>query len=146
MASTPPERIRAARERAGLELLDLAQQLELPFAHYCDLEMFEDEAATTISLETLQHLGRLLGLTPLQILEGDEAVVPSARLTFAEFSSAVAAAITKAGGDVEAWEDEAGWEVRPLLQDPETIWKLDAEALCDIAKAAGVDWRAVLPE
>lgn len=143
--STPPERIRAARERAGLELADVAERVGLPFAHYRDLEDFEDEAWTTISLDTLRRLARILGLTPLRILEGDQAPAPSRRMSFAEFSAAVAASVEKAGGDADAWGDEAGWDVAPLLADPEKVWSLDADALRDIADAAGVDWRAVLP-
>src|SRR5215208_2878069 len=129
MTSTPPERIRAARERAGLEVSDVAEKVALPFAHYCDLEAFEDEAWTTISLETLQRLGRTLGLTPRQILEGNDAPAPSRRMSFAEFSSAVAKAVNAAGGDVDAWGEHAGWDVAPLLEAPEKLWGLDAEAL-----------------
>lgn len=146
MSSTPNERIRAARERAGLELSDMAGQLGLPFAHYRDLEDFEEEAWTTISLGTLQKLSRILGLTPLTILEGEKVIQPSRRLSFADFSAAVAASVSAAGGDVEAWGDRAGWDVAPMLEDPEEVWNLDAEGLQDIAGAAGVDWRAVLPE
>lgn len=146
MPSTPPERIRAARERAGLELSDMADQLGLPFAHYCDLEDFEDEAWTTISIATLQKLARILRLTPLTILEGEKVIQPSRRLSFADFSAAVAASVREAGGDAEAWGDNAGWDVGPILEDPEEVWNLDADGLRDIAEAAGVDWRSVLPD
>jgi hypothetical protein len=47
---------------------------------------------------------------------------------------------------VEAWGDNAGWDVSPLLEDPEKVWDLDADGLRDIAEAAGVDWRAVVPD
>lgn len=47
---------------------------------------------------------------------------------------------------MEAWGEEAGWDVGPILLDPTNIWELNLEAIQEIAIAAGVDWRAVLPD
>ena len=85
---TPPERIRLARERAGLEPADVAAQLNLPQAHYWDLESFEDEAWMTISLEELGTLARILGVTPRFILDGEAPVSPDDRMSFEEFAAA----------------------------------------------------------
>lgn len=146
MPSTPSERLIAARERAGLEIRDVAARAGLPFAHYCDLEGFEDDVWDTISIAELQKVARIVGLRSLAILEGDSAPRPSRRITFAAFSAAVAAAVNASGSSVDAWGEEAGWDVAPLLEDPEQIWSLNAEGLRGIAEAAGVDWRSVLPE
>jgi len=54
--------------------------------------------------------------------------------------------VRAAGGDVEEWSERAGWDVAPIFKDPEEIWKLNAEGLREIAEAAGIDWRLVLPE
>jgi hypothetical protein len=86
------------------------------------------------------------GLTSRVILEGEEAVAPRERISYADFSARAAAAVTAAGGDVDAWGEQAGWDVAPLLEDPEQVWKLDVEGLQEIAEAAGVDWRSVLPD
>jgi len=45
---SPHERIRIARERAGLEPMEVAERLGLPQAHYRDLE-FHPEAPTRSS-------------------------------------------------------------------------------------------------
>lgn len=143
MPSTPNERIEAARERAGLELQDVADRLGITFEHARDLEWFEDEATMTLSLRELRHLGDLIGLTPLQILEGeDQASGPP--IPFAEFSKAIAAAAAQGGG-IEAWGHEVGWDVAPLIDNPENIGDLNADGLRDIAKGLGLDWRRVLP-
>ena len=142
---TPPDRIRNARERAGLEPMDVAAQLNLPQAHYWDLESFEDEAWMTISLEELGALARILGVTPRFILDGEEPVPPGDRLSFEGFAAVIRKAVDAAGGDVDAWGDGAGWDVAPILADPKAIWGLSPDALKDIAEAAGVDWRLVLP-
>jgi len=144
-ASTPPERIRLARERAGLEPMDVAARLDLPQAHYWDLESFEDEAWMTLSLEELGALARLLGVTSRYILDGESPVAPDKRLSFEEFAAVIRKAVEAAGGDVDAWGETAGWDVAPLLADPKAIWELNADGLKDIADTAGVDWRLVLP-
>jgi len=146
MSSTPSERLAAARERAGLDLGEVADRTGLPFAHYRDLEMFENDVWDSISLAQLQKLARIVGLRSLALLEGETAPRPSRRITFAEFSAAVASAVQASGSSAEAWGEEAGWDVAPLLEDPEQIWSLNADGLRDIAEAAGVDWRSVLPE
>ena len=146
VTSTPAERVRAARERAGLDMGEVASRLGLSFAHLRDLESFEDDVENTISIETLRNLSLALGVTVLFILEGADPDVPAPRISFSEFAARVSEAVRRAGGDVDAWGEDAGWDVRPLLDDPETVWKLDVDALRDIAGAAGVDWHSVLPE
>jgi len=146
MATTPASRLRAARERAGLEIAQIAEQVELPFAHYRDLEDFDEDLWDTVSLRTLRDLARALHVTPHDILEGDGAPRPEGRLSAAQFVAVILKAVAASGGDVEAWGEGAGWDVAPLLEDPENVWDLNAEGLRDIANAAGVDWRAVLSD
>jgi transcriptional regulator with XRE-family HTH domain len=45
--SSTCERIRAARERAGLGAHEVAERIGISAAHYWDLEDFEDEVSTT---------------------------------------------------------------------------------------------------
>lgn len=143
--STPPERIRIARERAGLEPMDVAEKLGLPQAHYWDLESFEDEAETTLSLRELSALAQILGLTPRYILDGESPVAAEERISFGEFAAAIRTAVAAGGGDVDAWGDLAGWDVAPILADAQQVWELNADALKDIAETAHVDWHRVLP-
>ena len=142
---SPHERIRIARERAGLEPMEVAERLNLPEAHYRDLEFHPDEAWMTISLEELGALARLLGVTSRFILDGEPPVSPDDRVSFEMFAAAIRKAVDAAGGDVDAWGDLAGWDVAPILADPKAIWDLNPDGLKDIAEAAGVDWRLVLP-
>ena len=144
--STPPERIRAARERAGLEPMEVAERLNLPQAHYWDLESFEDEAWMTLSLEELGALARLLGVTSRYILDGESPVGADKRMSFDEFAAVIRKAVDASGGDVDAWGETAGWDVAPILANSKAIWELNPDGLKDIADTAGVDWRLVLPE
>jgi transcriptional regulator with XRE-family HTH domain len=145
MTQSPNERIRAARERAGLELPEAAHQLGVSFEEYRDLEDFEDEVWMTFSLAELRKLAQILGLTPRLILTGD-ARAPGETVSFAGFSRAIAESVRIGGGDADAWGERAGWDVEPLLRDPEEIWNLSPDGLRDIADAAGIDWRSVLPD
>lgn len=143
MASTPNERIRAARERSGRELGEAAHDLGVSFEGFRDLEDYEDEVSTAFSLREIERLARILGVTPAYILEGDRPM--PAPVSFSELSRAVADAVRAAGGDAAAWGERVGWDVEPLLRDPEEIWNLNVDGLRDIAGAVGIDWRALLP-
>ena len=125
--------------------MDVAAQLNLPQAHYWDLESFEDEAWTTLSLEELGALARILGVTSRFILDGEAPVPPDERLSFEGFAEAIRKAVDAAGGDVDSWGVTAGWDVAPILENSREIWALSPDALKDIAETAGVDWRRVLP-
>lgn len=146
MLSTPNERIRAARERAGLQLEDVAGKLEISYAEYWDIEAFEDEIWLSISLETLHRLALTIGVTLREILDEGESPWPARTLSFADFARVVQESVRASGGDVDAWGERAGWDVEPLLRDPDEIWNLSADGLRDIAGVAGVDWRSVLPD
>jgi transcriptional regulator with XRE-family HTH domain len=146
MASTPNERIRAARERAGLQPEDVAGKLEISYAEYWDIEAFEDEIWLSISLETLQRLARTIGLTLREILDEDGSNHPARTLSFADFARVVQESVRASGGDLDAWGERAGWDVEPLLRDPDEVWNLSADGLRDIAEAAGIDWHSVLPD
>ena len=143
--TTANERIRAARERAGLDLSEAAEKLGVSFEEFRDLEDFDDEIWSLFSLAELRKLAQILGLTPRLILTGD-ARAPDETVSFADFSRAIAESVRAGGGDADAWGERAGWDVEPLLRDPEEIWNLCPDGLRDIADAAGIDWRTVLPE
>lgn len=146
MAPTANERIRAARERAGLQPGDVAGKLEITYAEYWDIEAFEDEVWLSVSLETLHRLARTIGMTLREILEEDGSTSPAERLSFADFARMVQESVRASGGDVEAWGERAGWDAEPLIRDPDEIWNLSADGLRDIAEVAGIDWRSVLPD
>jgi len=143
--TTANERIRAARERAGLDLSEAAHKLGVSFEEYRDLEDFDDEVWMVFSLAELRKLAQILGLTPRLILTGD-ASAPDETVSFTDFSRAIAESVRAGGGDADAWGERAGWDVAPLLRDPEEIWNLCPDGLRDIAGAAGIDWRSVLPK
>lgn len=142
---TPNERIRAARERAGLELGDMAGQLDMSFESYRDLEDFDDDVFG-LHLKTVHRLASVLGLSVRYILDGDASGGPVRSISFADFSSAVAESVRASGGDADAWGERVGWDVEPLLRDPEEIWNCCPEGLREVADAVGIDWLAVLPE
>ena len=141
---TPNERIRAARERLGLDEGQVAFKTGLSYNEYWDLENFEDEVCTTMSLKDLHGIGAVLGISVRAILEGDP--TSSQSMTFAEFSNAVRAAVAASGQDVEQWGERAGWDIAPILDDPDQVWELSVDAVRDISDAAGIDWRPVIPE
>ena len=47
--------------------------------------------------------------------------MPHAASAALDFSSAVAESVRASGGDAAAWGERVGWDVEPLLRDPEEI-------------------------
>jgi hypothetical protein len=140
-----PARLRAARTRAGLPESVVATQIGVTMPAYFDLEAFDDEIVTTLSLEQLVELGRTVGVPPLTLIADDvESVAPVTMETFIE---RLRARIATEGGDVEAFSNRVGWEMQPVLADPSRAWlDWNVDCLRDVSAALDADWRAILKE
>ncbi len=139
------KRIEAARAQSGLTPGEIAERLGITDASYWDLEWFDDEAFKAIPLRVLSVLGETLRVEPRILLLGSEAREPSETVSFADVARRLADHIARAGKSAEQLSDEVGWELQPVLADPEHLWEYDVEALYCITKAVGLDWVAALP-
>src|SRR5229473_4057443 len=63
-------RIAEARAKAGLSDVDVARRLGITVDSYADLETYDGEAFTAISLGTLRALASVLNASPEQLLLG----------------------------------------------------------------------------
>ena len=144
---TAGDRILAARERAALSEEEAAAHAGLPLAWYRDLEHDPGEVWSNASLANLRDLGRAIGLSVRQILEGDRAGAPLRTVTPSELAAAIRASVDADGGDVDGWSERAGWDVAPILVDPARLWgAYTPDALRAICAAVGLDWRGALPD
>ena len=143
--SSPSERIREARERLGLEPSEVAAAAGLNYDAYFDVEHCDDEATSNISLDQLIVIGRLIGLTPLGILEGSGFPAPARRVSLAELAGRAAERMAGEGMSAYEYGERVGWEMAPVFTDPETIRTYTVDALRDICREVGIDWHEAPP-
>ena len=140
---TPGDRIRAARERAGMTEKEVAARASLPVAWYRDLENDPSEIWSNVSLDSLYRLCEALGLTLRGILDVEDTVtVPF--ISPSELAAMIQHRIGIEGTDPDTWGDRVGWDVTPIITDPKNSERYTLDALRDICGALDLDWRAVL--
>lgn len=140
------ERLADARERAGLTAEATAERAGLPLAWYQDLESGATKLYSNVSLAGLRAVAHAVGTTPGALLLAQVPPQPPARAPFTELAAAVRQAISRSQLSIEMWSETVGWDVGPVLIDPDHLWTLPVEALKDICTGAGRDWLEFLPD
>jgi hypothetical protein len=139
-------RIADARHRTGLTEKQLAERLGISLPAYCDLESYDDEAFTCLSLGQLRDLGVALGVPARQLLAPDGAGMSLLSFPMAALLDRVRVEIAQSGLTVEEFGERVGWDIASALAHPESAWTdWCVDGLQDICSAVGVDWLSVLP-
>lgn len=142
----PPvaRRVREARERLGWPLAQVAARLGMQTPEYWDIEFHDDEAYTCVSLAHLRQLAQLLEV-PLEILLfGSDFERPPTRTSFATVAAGLRSLADRNGLTIEALGEQVGWELSPVMADPESLAHFNLAGLSDLCHAIGVDWVTVL--
>lgn len=137
-------RILRAREALGLTQDDVAARWGEQPSMYWDLELYDDEAFTVISVKQLQRLAAALGTSVSALLFSEEPPPGFPGATYAEVVARLRKKIAEDAVSSEDLSDRIGWELRPLLADPDTLGDLPIDGLRSVCRAAGVDWVAAL--
>lgn len=136
--------IRNYRVRAGKSPGEVAAHLGLNDAWYSDLERYDNEFVSTLTLFQAMQLASLLDVW-LHDLVGVSAL-PDESISLMDLTSRVTAHVARKGISVEQFEDEIGWELRDFLQSP---IKVASESpiifLQAIAEHLGIDWLSLVP-
>jgi transcriptional regulator with XRE-family HTH domain len=146
--SRPPiaQRLKAARQRAGLTEEEVAQRAGLSLPSYWDLEAHDDEAFMCLSIRELLSLARVLAVSPRDVL-ADEGVHSRAGLIpIAAVAERIQAFLTTNGETAGEFGNRVGWDVGSVLESPARAfdeWNLDC--LQDVCRAVGLDWLTVVP-
>jgi transcriptional regulator with XRE-family HTH domain len=138
------QRIRRAREAAGLTQDDLANQWGEQPSMYWDLELYDEEVFTVISVRQLQRLASVLNTSVNRVLFGDEPALPLPATRYVEVMARLEARVSEGHVSVEQLGDEIGWDLEPLLTDPSSLGDLPIAGLWSVCRAANVDWVAVV--
>ncbi|MEP6573716.1 MAG: hypothetical protein ABJD11_13515 [Gemmatimonadota bacterium] len=149
MTDLPPyaNRLRAARERAGFSRESLSKQSGMALQHLEDLESFDEELLMTVTLAQLAALGQLIHVEPTELLADNPGTRrPESRIAPEGIAELIRGRLRARGIPLEELEDEIGWELDRVLEDPATLFEFNADGLRDICDALGVDWLRALPD
>ena len=141
------DKIRQMRLAAGKSEVEMAELIGINLPSYYDLESYDDEVLDCLALYELKKMCQVLKITPVDLLSDDannHSVLN--HLSLAEFIEMVKKHIASEGITVTEFEDQAGWEMEGLLNNPEEIWERNVQFLKDVCGKLGISWLSVVPE
>jgi transcriptional regulator with XRE-family HTH domain len=110
------ETIRAYRVRAGKSAQQVASDLGINEAWYQDLETYDDELASTLTLFQAKHLAGLLNVQLSELLVENEHSSRKAGLL--DLPSIIRKHIEVEQLSIEEFEHLVGWELKEFLDSP----------------------------
>ncbi len=141
--SSTADRIKELRLKSGRTESELADALGLTTDAYADLERYDSEIDSTLSISQALQLADLLGAPIVELLgEGD---AHAAAVSIATVRAALATQIAHSPDAREALEDAIDWDLGPFLEAPRewtTVYTLDF--LRRLAALVDLDWRRLL--
>jgi transcriptional regulator with XRE-family HTH domain len=136
-------RIAELRHRSGLSEGAVAEQLGINEKAYWDIEHYDDDMDTTISVKQLSQLAIILNVSVAELLGTEDY---KNTVSSADVSTLLRQAITRYGGNLIDFEDDLGWKVSHVLEHPDALYDLNVDGFRAICLAAGINWRHALPE
>ena len=131
-----------ARKSSGRDPGELAHLPGISYEAYGDLERFDEEIVDTISFRQLVLLAGVLHLDLRSFFGAGDQMDACA---FADLAARLNQLVADGAVTLAALEDEVGWELREVLEEPGLFEELPAVALADIGGRVGIDWRSFLP-
>lgn len=150
-------RIRERREELGKTSKEMATHIGLSLEAYYDLEAYDGEVWSVLSIREVRLLCEALCLRfdelfcsvepPHKLFHPLESPCnyPLAMVTSLDtLAQKITQDITTRGQNIEQWSTFAGWDVSHLLQSPESGWELPIDCFRDICQTCHVEWFSLL--
>jgi transcriptional regulator with XRE-family HTH domain len=139
------ESIRERRRSLGLRETEVAERLGISIAAYGDLESYDDEFATALTLGDARKLAAILGAPVVDLLDLKPSGLPCTSIRGAADQLRKQAA--RAHRDLDDVEEEIGWSLARFLIDPEPeAAEEPIEFLRDVANFLQVDLHSLLDD
>lgn len=125
----------------------IAERIGVTLPHVWDLSTYDDEVATTLTINQINSLSSFTGVS-IEALIGLEPLVQTgaSNLLPEDFCELIHSHIEGSGSSVAEFEESAGWDIERILGDPSQLYDLaNWDCLRDIARVIGVDPVRVLP-
>ncbi len=135
-------RFRAARERAGLSVEEVAERTGLNEPSVWDIEVYPDELAMVYSPAQVQRFCRVLGITPAELLgvHTNEPPVTAEDLVARIREHGRAQSLS-----LEGFSEKVGWNLTGLLDPPDRLLAgIPIDGLQSLCAELGVDWQRVI--
>jgi hypothetical protein len=143
----PPyaSRLCAAREQAGKSVGEMAALVDLTYESYCDLERFDDEVFTCISIKQFALLCHALDMSPRAFFS-EEQGEGTGLSRWEELARAIRTHLEAQQITLSEFEDRVGWDVSALLEKPDELAtdRYNIDSLRDICCELGVNWVSTL--
>jgi transcriptional regulator with XRE-family HTH domain len=136
------ERIQALRLKSGRTEQELASELGLTVHSYSDLEQYDEELESAVSIAQALKLAKLLDTDLLALLGETEIPV---KMPIARVQSALNAQLGNSAEARELMEDTINWDLGPFLEGSDewtTVYTIDF--VRQLAIAIEVDWQVLL--
>lgn len=137
-------RLRALREKAGLEPETLADQIGVSLLWYEDLENEPGEVEESLGLEQIRKLALLLGVGMAQLLTGAPVPPDTRAVAFQDLARQLRRKLEDMPG-LDDLEEKVGWDLGRFLKSPETEgWEQRLPFFKDVCAVLGLDWLGVI--
>jgi hypothetical protein len=132
-----------ARKAAGLSEAEAAALIGLSKNEYYDLQSYDDEVQTCLSLHEVRSGGSTLRADPVWLLTGRPSPLLH-RISLSEAVDSLRAYVAERHMPVSEFENLAGWGVSDPLAGWRAAWNWNVDGPRDIRDVLGLDYRALL--
>ncbi|MBI4748154.1 MAG: helix-turn-helix transcriptional regulator [Acidobacteria bacterium] len=129
-------RIQQLREKKGLSIEQMAITLDISFEWYRDIEAYDDEVVETLSIHQFIKLCGVLQVDPVELF--------SHPISLTSFIDTIKEHLEYHKITVSDFEEQVGWEIAEILENPSLLLKLNLTALMDLCRYTNTNWVAVL--
>jgi hypothetical protein len=133
--------LQAARENSGKKPEEIAELLGISIPAYHDLEAFDDELPSSLSLKQVAQLFNVLKVDPAEILDATWTGRP---IDPYDFVNRIKSYLSNNRMTLKEFEDRVGWDINQLIDDPLSLLNYNIEGMVDISKELGIDAMEVL--
>src|SRR6266404_1736195 len=130
--------LKHVRESSPLTRAQLADATGINLAWYHDLEAYDDELTSNVSIGSVARIARALGIKPSALYRGQSHGIVSLE----HLASLVREHVARSGKSLEDFETEIGWSVAAALANPDEFLQFNADCLRSGGRC--IDWFEVL--
>jgi transcriptional regulator with XRE-family HTH domain len=140
------QRVASARAAKGLSVAEVASAVGINDAWAYDLEAYDDDLPSTLSLGQVCRLATVLGTSPRALACGSDHPQASVTVSPEMVVQAIQTSLVAHGQSVDEFSHAVGWDVQSVLDDPRRIWpEWCLDQAHDVCSRLGIDWRTLLP-